>query len=280
MEVKNPDGSIGAQTIQFTAPDTGKTFMGGDVTRMVVKTRKRPDGTVEQYTEEDTYYEYQLDKVNKFLKPAPVEWSGPKVARQVLSVAIGEVHMLVVARESMNGEFAFQPRVYSCGHGGKGQLGHPDFIEKHELTPIKALDGKMISKVAAGIGHNLALDMFGQNVYSWGDSKYGTLGLFDVDVLEFANTPRAIAFPEELGDTCIVDIEVGDTVSFAITQDGDVYSWGNGLMGANGQPEDADTRRPKLVNVMRKIEKNAECRILRVSGGGQHSLMLIKRYRK
>ena len=259
------------EILTFEAFDTGKTFMGETIVTTSINENGREV--------EEEVYQYRHDRVNKFLTPGEVEWlENPMMPRQVLSVSLGKFHMLVVARESSDGKFApHQTRVYSCGQGGLGQLGHGGFTEKHQLTPVKALDGKMISKVAAGSYHSMALDMFGQKVYAWGDPYYGVLGLFDEDHQAYVTTPEEVAFPESLGNSCIVDIEAGYLTSFAITQDGRVYSWGLGEEGATGHPGDEDARRPKLLNVMRRIPENGKCQVLRVSGGGQHTLMLINR---
>mmetsp|Transcript_57364 Transcript_57364/g.139958 ORF Transcript_57364/g.139958 Transcript_57364/m.139958 type:complete len:604 (+) Transcript_57364:332-2143(+) len=268
-----------AGPITYDGFETLKPFMGQTITTVVTEPVEKPDGTTEQVQKEDTTFEYLADRLKQFLIPAQVEWS-VKMSRQVLSVAMGELHMVVVARESSHGQLQFQPRVYSCGHSGKGQLGHGDQTEKHQLTPITALDGKMIAKVAAGAGHCLALDMLGQNVYSWGDPVSGVLGLYDEENLAYVTTPQEVAFPENLGDTCIVDIAAGDSASFAITQDNDVYSWGYGEMGATGHPGNNDINRPKKLDVMRRIKRDGQeekCKVLRVDGGGQHSLVLIQR---
>ena len=263
------------ETVTYDSYETLKPFMGETVKTRETETVRQPDGTQEQVEKVVDEYHYLPDRLMQFLVPAPVEWS-VTMPRQVLSIAMGELFTVVVARESSNGQFQFQTRVYSCGHSGKGQLGHGDLTEKHQLTPIKALDGKMITKVAAGAAHCLALDMFGQNVYSWGDPNYGVLGLYEEENLNYVTTPQEVAFPDDLGDTRIVDIAAGHLTSFAVTQDKDVYSWGYGESGANGHRGDDDTNRPKKLNVMRRIGRE-NCNVLRVDGGGQHSMMLIQR---
>lgn len=267
----------------FDSYDTGKDFMGWKEIKKLENEDRTPkvDKNGKQETEE--FYHYYDDKVKLFLKPGPVQWAGPKLQRQVLSVALGKIHMLVVAREAAGrSSFAYDPRVYSCGNSGHGQLGHGNLFEKHQLTPIEALDGKMISQVAAGEYHSLALDMFGQNVYAWGNAGVAALGLFDKVDTRYVKTPEAVPFPEGLGSSLIVDIDAGDSTSFATTNDGDVYSWGFGEMGANGHSGVLDTYRPKLLNIMRKITKTRNtgttCKVVRVAGGGQHALMLIKRF--
>ena len=81
-------------------------------------------------------YRYHLDLIkNKFLKPAPVCWADPSPQRSVLSVACGELFLVVVARDG-----GYNTSVYSAGHNGMGQLGlgiESDIAyEVHELTKV------------------------------------------------------------------------------------------------------------------------------------------------
>jgi hypothetical protein len=102
----------------------------------------------------------------------------------------------------------------------------------------------------------------------------------------------------------------GDTSSFAITDTGAVYSWGYNensqtghynVPGDVGKPDEYGNKptnliaRPRLLDVIAvvndRIKKEAteeklpipplanNCRVTRVSGGGQHTVMVIKRYK-
>ena len=62
-------------------------------------------------------YRYHEDLIReRFLKPAPVCWADPHPKRYVLSVACGELFILVVARDG-----GFDTSVYSAGHNGYGK---------------------------------------------------------------------------------------------------------------------------------------------------------------
>lgn len=68
-----------------------------------------------------------------------------------------------------------------------------------------------------------------------------------------------------------------------------MYSWGyneNSQAGHYNSGGDSPLiTRPRLLDVMAAINETAakapakNCRVTRVSGGGQHSLMVVKRYR-
>lgn len=162
---------------------------------------------------EKTDYEYTHSKIrDKFLTPAPVEWAGGFVPkRQVLNFSCGDIHLLVVA---LNPD-ALGTQVFSAGNGAFGQLGHGDTKEIHKLTPIETLNNKMIGKVAAGNFHSLALPMDGKTLFAWGKIDCGALGLYDEKkTLNFCSTdyvasPEEVAFPNDLGNSCLVDIAVG-----------------------------------------------------------------------
>ena len=158
-------------------------------------------------------FKYNTAKVaEKFMIPAPVEWAGGPVAkRQVLNFSCGDIHTLVVACN----QYSRQTQVFSAGCSSFGQLGHGDSKNKHELTPIEALNDKQISKVAAGNSHSLALSMNGRALFSWGKIDEGALGLYDGakttghTPIDFVGVPTQVDFPKTLGDSYLVDIDAG-----------------------------------------------------------------------
>eukprot|EP00980_Cylindrotheca_fusiformis_P014745 scaffold4009_cov124-Cylindrotheca_fusiformis.AAC.25 len=222
-------------------------------------------------------YRYFQDVIRDcFLKPSPVCWAVPLPKRSVISVACGELFMLVVARDD-----GFASKVYSSGHSGYGQLGHGDTRARHELTSIKALEEKMISKVAAGTAHALALGITGRDVYGWGRADYGQVGhSVTVQAGDIETSPQQIAFPSTLGTTLIRDIAAGPSVSMAISEENDVYTWGFDESGATGHNIGKDILRPKKLDVLEKgygKRGSTNCHVLNAAGGGQHSLMIIER---
>lgn len=270
--------------------DVSKDFIG--------EVRKKPDldrygkRQIDENTGEEKmaeYWHYHLHQIrDKFLTPAPVEWTGG-LKRQVEHFSCGMVHLLVVARTPG----AFETQVFCSGNSGFGQLGNGDTREIHELTPIEALNHKRISKVAAGCYHSLALSMDGKNLYAWGKLDEGATGLYNEEKTvsysngDFEGTPKQVAFPDTLGESSLVDIAAGDTTSFAITDKGAVYSWGYNENSQTGHynVEPSIISQPRLLDVSAAVNTSIKepvaknCRVTRVSGGGQHALMVIKRHR-
>ena len=88
-----------------------------------------------------------------------------------------------------------------------------------------------------------------------------------------------------MGHVRISDIAAGSLQSFAVLDNYDVYSWGFNELGTTGHSSSVgdDIRRPRKINVLRKYKKQAKLQgeiahVHNIAGGGQHSLMVIKRY--
>jgi alpha-tubulin suppressor-like RCC1 family protein len=261
--------------------DLGKTWIGEeyDIEEMNEKTKKM---------ETVTLYRYHYDLIaEKFLKPAPPCWATPG-KRTVLDIACGELHLLVVAREEGKEETV----VYSSGQNQYGQLGHGDTQQRHELTPIKFFHGKEIVQVVAGASHSLALNTLGNAVFAWGRSDYGQLGLSFEQATPgaFESTPLQVPFPADANYASrarICEISSGPLMSMAILDNHDVYTWGFNEPGSTGHrtKNGEDVRRPKKLEIMRKYKKKdqqqtmgANAHVLNANGGGQHSMMVVKRF--
>lgn len=126
---KDEQGSTIAGVYELGKMWIGEEYETGEYERDV-KGNKKLDESGEPI--KVTAYRYHEDLIReKFLKPAPVCWADPHPKRCVLSVACGELFILVVARDA-----EFDTKVYSAGHNGYGQLGHGDEKERHELTSV------------------------------------------------------------------------------------------------------------------------------------------------
>lgn len=257
------------------SPELGRSFMGEYRDKVVLDEEGKPkmDPTTGKPKTKQVFVVDDNKMRRTFLTPGPVEWAGKPQKREVLQFACGSMHLIVVARDFG----VFSPRVYSSGANNYGQLGHGDMFERHELTPILALDNKRISKAAGGNYHSLAMAMDGSCVFAWGAADKGQLGLCETAPEDghLEANPKEVPFPEEtMGASRIIDIACGETTSFARTSKGTIYSWGFNETGATGHPsfDGIDVYLPKLVELNNTIVDG-------VSGGGHHSLFLVKRYR-
>lgn len=117
---------------------------------------------------------------------------------------------------------------------------------------------------AGGQHHTLCLDAEGQ-VYSLGRAEYGRLGLGQE--AEEKSEPTTVTGMEP-----VCKVACGACVSYAVTREGGVYSWGMGTNMQLGTGEEDDEWSP-----VKMTGKQLENRVvLMVSSGGQHTALLVK----
>lgn len=142
--------------------------------------------------------------------------------------------------------------VFVCGQGSSGELGlgngkiatdvkHPRL--NHKLLPNKV----GVVHIAVGGKHAAALTHDGL-VYTWGSNEHGALGrdtrwqrsanndieiddddTFDLNTLE--GTPMPIPSENFPLDIVLTKLACGDSTTFALTDDGDVWGWGTFRVG-------------------------------------------------
>ena len=125
--------------------------------------------------------------------------------------------------------------VFAWGLGANGQLGTGSTAQSLVPVPVVktgALNSKTITKVAAGMGHSMALDSNGA-VYTWGQNDMGQLGIGTSG--SGTNSLVPVAIPASaFGGKTITDIAAGRTHSVALASDGTVYTWGDNSVGQLG----------------------------------------------
>ena len=143
--------------------------------------------------------------------------------------------------------------VYVCGEGSSGELGlgtakNAIDVKRPRLNPLLSAQDVGVVQVAVGGMHCLALTK-DNKILSWGVNDHGALGrdtawdggMKDMDgnksdsgsddgsdsgLNPRESTPTAIpseSFPE---GTVFVKVAAGDSLSLALTDDGQVYGWG------------------------------------------------------
>lgn len=143
--------------------------------------------------------------------------------------------------------------VYVCGEGSSGELGlgsakNAVDVKRPRLNANLPADRVGAVQVAVGGMHCVALT-YDNRILTWGVNDQGALGRDttwdggykdideanngsdsesddDIALNPYESTPTAIpseAFPK---DTVFVQVAAGDSSSFALTDDGQVYGWG------------------------------------------------------
>jgi alpha-tubulin suppressor-like RCC1 family protein len=110
---------------------------------------------------------------------------------------------------------------------------HEDYLEYkgEEILPINdivlALEGNKINEIKSGKEHNIILTDQGL-LYAFGKGNFGSLGLGGT---VFSPGPQQIT---KLRNKKIVSVSCGMFHSLALSDIGDVYSWGRGFEGQLG----------------------------------------------
>ncbi|CAL1547154.1 unnamed protein product [Lymnaea stagnalis] len=166
---------------------------------------------------------------------------------------------MTFAKDKENGD------IYAWGLNNYYQLGFGDmenrFVPGRSQTFSESGPWEMIS---GGQHHTVALNAKGK-VYTLGREDYGRLGL-GKDCGE-RKVPTLVPALEGL---TAINVAAGGCVSFAVTSNGDLYSWGMGSNNQLGTGDDEDQFTPIKVT-----GKQLETRsVVMVSSGGQHTVVL------
>ncbi|KAH8415529.1 hypothetical protein KR222_002458, partial [Zaprionus bogoriensis] len=153
--------------------------------------------------------------------------------------------------------------IWAVGLNNYKQLAHAKETER-VFVPIKT-DLKDVKQIAGGQHHTLVLDNKLQ-CYAVGRPEYGRLGIGEVkDVVEQLTPIKSLS-----GKT--VYVGCGEACSYAITKEGELYTWGMGTNNQLGIGDGDDELEPVLVSTKNTENK----RMLLANGGGQHSVFLVE----
>ncbi|KAK7862054.1 hypothetical protein R5R35_011478 [Gryllus longicercus] len=160
----------------------------------------------------------------------------PRLARaftQVQQVEAGQYCSFII---HTNGTLS------ACGKGSYGRLGLGDSNNQQQPKRV-AIDGvvRKVSSSKGSDGHTLALTDDGK-VYSWGDGDYGKLGHGNCTTQK---QPRLIG--GILSGKMVKYIHAGYRHSAAITDEGELYTWGEGDHGRLGHGDYNGRNMPTLV---------------------------------
>jgi len=153
--------------------------------------------------------------------------------------------------------------VYSWGEGEDGKLGHGNKLPCDRPRVIESLRGKDIVDIACGGAHSAAITASGE-LYTWGKGRYGRLGHGDSDD---QLKPKLV---EALIGYCVTDVACGsgDAQTLCITDDDNVWSWGDGDYGKLGRGGSDGCKIPT------KIDSLTGLNIVKVECGSQFSVAL------
>ncbi|KAK2567315.1 Regulator of chromosome condensation [Acropora cervicornis] len=161
--------------------------------------------------------------------------------------------------------------VFAWGLNNYGQLGTGDVETQYGPVKIESLTSLLSDEcvcISSGQHHTIVLDAAGK-VYAMGRAEYGRLGLG-----EDAKETSLPVLVTALESNPIQEIACGEAVSFAVSRNGDLYSWGFGSCLQLGTAEDEDEFLPTKMegkNLQSELHE-----VLGISAGGQHTVLLVK----
>ncbi|CAE7789677.1 UVR8 [Symbiodinium sp. CCMP2456] len=153
------------------------------------------------------------------------------VGHKIVAVSAGYMHTAAITD---SGE------LWTWGGNSWGQLGVGDTTDRH--APVKvSVNGQKIVAVAAGFWHTAAITDSGE-LWTWGRNFYGQLGVGDT---KDRHTPVKVS----VNGQKIVAVAAGDWHTAAITDSGELWTWGSNNHGQLGVGDIKDRHAPVKVSV-------------------------------
>ena len=157
-----------------------------------------------------------------------VNYNGVGHLTNVRDISIGQCESTILKEDGT---------LWAVGHNCAGGLGIGSTKAYSRIKQVKDTTGTgvltNIIQVSSGGWYSLALDAQG-NVYSWGQNRYGQLGINSTTNKTLPQKVLGVNGTGYLQN--IVSINAGYYTSLAIDAEGNVYSWGynvNGQLGVN-----------------------------------------------
>jgi len=190
-----------------------------------------------------------LGRIEHTSKPTIVK--GELTNKFVVQCAAGASHSLVRTKEergiSVNGTLRTTTRneVYAWGDNSRQQLGLGESYTTRTRVNVPALvchgighpstvaqfepDHVACVHLSAGAHHSTALGQGGA-MFTWGGNQYGQLGDGGAASIPCKRPKMVVALRKQW----IVDCAAGDMHTIAVTESGDLWSWGRGSEGQLG----------------------------------------------
>nr|XP_020009828.1 probable E3 ubiquitin-protein ligase HERC6 [Castor canadensis] len=175
---------------------------------------------------------------------------------RIIQVSCGDFHSLALSEGG---------QVFSWGKNSDGQLGLGKGIASQaEPQCVRSLEGIPLAQVAAGGAHSFALSFSGTS-FGWGSNEAGQLALIGNNVRVQSYKPLSVGALKNLG---VIYISCGYKHTAVLTQDGQVFTFGDNSFGQLGYNSTAETRGPQLVERIDGLVSQIDC-------GSYHTLAYV-----
>lgn len=173
----------------------------------------------------------------------------------MVQVTCGSYHTAAVA---VNGD------LYTWGGGMYGKLGHG--TENGHSTPkrVEGLVGLSVQQIACGSRHTAVITSTGA-LYTWGDKENGVAGHGDTEGHQY--TPKLL---ERLANKRVTQLSACGFHTGCLTDQGEVYTWGEGKFGRLGHNAERNCHSP------RQVEALLGKRPRQVACGGFHTAVITE----
>jgi alpha-tubulin suppressor-like RCC1 family protein len=195
--------------------------------------------------------------------PVAVSWTGVMAGKTVVAFAAGADHNLALCSDGTlvawgRNDFG------QIGNNLGGNLGSPDRVE----TSSGALMGKTVVSLATGTNHSLVLCSDG-TLAAWGSNAQGQLGTIGSNG---SFVPIAVArnIGALFGKT-VTKIGCGEFHSMALSSDGDLASWGEGVSGQLGNNTLISSDIPESVTTAGALSSKS---VWNIASGGASSFAI------
>mmetsp|Transcript_14285 Transcript_14285/g.39698 ORF Transcript_14285/g.39698 Transcript_14285/m.39698 type:complete len:660 (+) Transcript_14285:305-2284(+) len=178
----------------------------------------------------------------------------------MVQVTCGSYHTAAVAQ---NGD------LYTWGGGMYGKLGHGNEAGASSPKRVEALVGLPVSQIACGSRHTAVVTSQGI-VYTWGDKENGVAGHGDHPTAEAAGHQYAPRRLERLAQKCVTQISACGFHTAVVTDQGELFTWGEGKFGRLGHYSERNCHAPQLVEAL--LGKKPR----QVSCGGFHTAVVTE----
>ncbi|XP_028832430.1 probable E3 ubiquitin-protein ligase HERC6 [Denticeps clupeoides] len=174
---------------------------------------------------------------------------------RIVQVACGRSHSLALSKEG---------QVFSWGRNSHGQLGLSRNVHTQSApAPVPALTGVPVVQIAAGGSQTFAISLQGF-VYCCGANNAGQLGLNRTDDKGRFTICKAPA----LSILGVCAISCGEAHTAVLTEDGQVFTFGEGSQGQLGHNSTANEVKPRKVEGINNPVSQIAC-------GSHHTLVLV-----
>lgn len=173
--------------------------------------------------------------------PRPTRIPFPPTAKPV-HLSTGEGHTVTLTKDG---------KIFAFGKNTHGQIGNGSTLDQVQVIEVKltiTLDARRqirVSQIACGSYHSVALSDDG-SVYTWGANDKGQLG--EGSKIGQNPTPKRIQMEDK-----VIKISCGKHHTLALTEHGEIYTWGSNHHGQLGIGSTSKSRAPVRIEIETRV---------------------------